>query len=88
MVQVHFTSHLRHVIPMGAIEANGDTVAEALRDVFSRHPTARGYVLDDQDRIRLHIAVFVDGVHVRKDALAYPLKGGSELYVMQALSGG
>ena len=88
MVQVHFTSHLRQVVPMGAIEAKGDTVAAALRDVFARHPTARGYVLDDQDRIRLHIAVFVDGVHVRKDALAHPLKPGSELYVMQALSGG
>lgn len=88
MVQVHFTSHLRHVVPTGAIEAKGATVAEALRDVFARHPTARGYVLDDQDRIRLHIAVFVDGVHVRKDALAYPLNTGSELYVMQALSGG
>ena len=88
MVHVHFTSHLRQVVPMGAIQANGDTVAEALRDVFSRHPMARGYVLDDQDRIRLHIAVFVDGVHVRKDALTHPLKEASELYVMQALSGG
>ena len=73
---------------MGAIEAKGDTVAAALRDVFARHPTARGYVLDDQDRIRLHIAVFVDGVHVRKDVLAHPLQASSELYVMQALSGG
>ena len=46
-------------------------------------------MLDDQDRIRLHIAVFVDGVHVRKDALAYPLSRG--LYathdtIRQALS--
>ena len=88
MVQVHFTAHLRNVAPGGAVEATGTTVAEALRDVFARHPAVRGYVLDDQDRLRLHIAVFVDGVHVRKDILDYPLKADSELYVLQALSGG
>lgn len=88
MVQVHFTAHLRHVAPDGAVEAKGATVAEALHDVFTRHPEVRGYVLDDQDRVRLHIAVFVDGVHVRRDILAHPLKPDSEVYVMQALSGG
>ncbi len=88
MVQVHFTSHLRHVVPTGAIEARGGNVAEALCDVFARYPAARGYVLDDQDRIRLHIAVFVDGIHVRSGVLAHPLNSDSELYVMQALSGG
>jgi sulfur carrier protein ThiS len=88
MAQVYFTSHLRHVAPNGAVSAGGATVAEALREVFARHPALRGYVLDDQDRLRLHIAVFVDGRHVRKDVLDHPLTPGSELYVMQALSGG
>jgi molybdopterin synthase sulfur carrier subunit len=88
MAQVHFTSHLRHVAPAEGVSANGATVAEALRDVFARHPTIKGYVLDDQDRVRLHIAVFVDGTHVRKNVLDYPLAPNSELYVMQALSGG
>ncbi|MSO73466.1 MAG: MoaD/ThiS family protein [Rhodospirillaceae bacterium] len=88
MAHVHFTSHLRHVAPGGAVEADGVTVAEALKQVFTRHPALRGYVLDDQGRVRLHIAVFVDGIHVRKDVLDYPLTPASELYVMQALSGG
>lgn len=88
MAKVHFTSHLRHVAPDGAVDAQGATVAEALADVFARHPAVRGYVLDDQDRIRLHIAVFVDGRHVRRDILETPLTPESELYVLQALSGG
>jgi len=88
MPTVHFTSHLRHVAPGGAVEAAGDTVAAALKDVFARYPAVRGYVLDDQDRLRLHIAVFVDGTHVRANVLAHPLRAGSELYIMQALSGG
>jgi molybdopterin synthase sulfur carrier subunit len=88
MVQVHFTAHLRHVAPDGAVDAEGATVAAALADVFRRFPAVKTYVLDDQDRLRLHIAVFVDGTHVRKDILSYPLRSDSELYVLQALSGG
>lgn len=88
MAQVHFTSHLRHVAPGGAVAAAGDTVAAALADVFARYPALRGYVLDDQDRLRLHIAVFVDGTHVRHNTLDHPLHSDSEIYIMQALSGG
>lgn len=88
MTRVHFTQHLRHVAPGGAVDAAGETVGAALADVFARFPAVRGYVLDDQDRLRLHIAVFVDGQQVRRDVLEYPLQPGSELYIMQALSGG
>ncbi len=88
MPTVHFTSHLRHVAPPEPVTAAGATVAEVLADVFARHPAIRGYVLDDQDRIRVHIAVFVDGLHVRRDILAAPVAPGSEVYILQALSGG
>lgn len=88
MARVHFTAHLRHVAPDGAVDAAGETVAAALADVFARHPSIKNYVLDDQDRLRVHIAVFVDGVHLRRDILAQPVKPDSEVYVLQALSGG
>jgi hypothetical protein len=88
MAKVHFTSHLRHVAPSEPVEAAGSTVADVLSNVFARHPAVRGYVLDDQDRVRLHIAVFVDGAHVRRNILATPVTPTSEVYVLQALSGG
>ncbi|MGE4062141.1 MAG: MoaD/ThiS family protein [Rhodospirillaceae bacterium] len=88
MARVHFTSHLKHVAPPEPVEASGTTVADVLSDVFTRHPAVRGYVLDDQDRVRLHIAVFVDGTHVRRNILATPVTATSEVYVLQALSGG
>jgi len=69
-------------------KAGGDTVGAALADVFARHPAVKSYILDDQDRLRTHIAVFVDGVHVRREILDYPLKSESEVYILQALSGG
>lgn len=88
MVQVYFTSHLRHVAPDGAVEAAGSTVRDVLADVFARHPEVRGYVLDDQGRVRVHIAMFLDNVHLRREILDTSVKPDSELYVMQALSGG
>jgi molybdopterin synthase sulfur carrier subunit len=88
MAKVNFTAHLRHVAPKGEVEAAGATLAAVLADVFARYPALRGYVLDDQDRLRLHIAVFVDGVHVRQNVMYHPLRAGSEVYIMQALSGG
>lgn len=88
MAKIHFTSHLRHVAPPEPVEASGETVADVLAHVFARHPAVRGYVLDDQDRVRLHIAVFVDGTHIRHNILATPVTPTSEVYVLQALSGG
>ena len=88
MVQVRFTNHLRHVAPGGAVEAVGATIRDVLSDVFAKHPAIKGYVLDDQGRVRVHIAMFLDNTHIRTGILDQPVKPDSELYVMQALSGG
>ena len=65
------------------------TVAEALEAVFRDHPKLRSYVVDEQGRLRQHVAVFVGGelIHDRvrlTDAIAE----GQDVFVMQALSGG
>ena len=57
--------------------------------VFSENPRLRGYVLDDQGRLRKHVAVFVDGKLVEdREALSDAVRDDSEIFVMQALSGG
>lgn len=72
-----------------ALEVAGATVAQALEGAFALHPNLRGYVLDEQGAVRHHVAVFVDGAALRdKHDLSQPLQPGSEVYVMQALSGG
>jgi len=64
-------------------------VREALDAVFEAHPRLRGYVLDDQSRLRKHVVVFVNGDMVRdRDGLSDPVAADAELFVMQALSGG
>ena len=56
---------------------------------FSENERARGYVLDEQGKIRQHMVVFIDGELVRdRDTLSDPVKPESMVDVIQALSGG
>jgi hypothetical protein len=71
------------------LDVDGATLGEALARVFEAHPALRGYVVDEHGAIRHHLALFVDGTALRdKRALDRPLAPASEVYVMQALSGG
>jgi hypothetical protein len=89
MARVHFTTWLRQHVPNGPVTASGATVAEALTSVFATEPQVRGYVLDDQGRLRKHVCIFADGVRLHNAAaLAQPIRADSEIYVMQALTGG
>ena len=49
----------------------------------------RGYILDDQGRLRKHVAIFVDGNMIRdRLGLSDLVHLHSEVFVVQALSGG
>ena len=86
---VHFTAHLRSIIAGSPVEAAGGDVRSALRGVFALHPRLEGYVLDERGALRQHVCIFVDGERLPNGrALDAPLKRASEVYVMQALSGG
>jgi len=89
MPEVRFTENLRRHLDTPECRVEGATVREALDLVFEAQPRLRGYVLDDQDRLRKHVAVFIDGDMVRdRDGLSDPVSADAELFVMQALSGG
>ena len=85
MVRIAFTANLRRHLPCPILEAEGATVAEALASAFAGHARLRGYVLDDQSRLRRHVALYLNG---RQAKLEAPVGDGDEIYVMQALSGG
>jgi molybdopterin converting factor small subunit len=69
-----------------AVDATGDTVDALLRDLDERHPGLRFRMVDEQDRLRPHMRVFVDGDLTRD--LSRGLDGVREVTLMQALSGG
>ena len=88
MPRVAFTAHLAQIGPP-EVEVEGGTIGAALAAVFRVHPRLKGYILDDQERLRQHIAVFVDGRRLaNEDALAKSVAPHTEIYVLQALSGG
>ncbi|SFI20027.1 MoaD/ThiS family protein [Planctomicrobium piriforme] len=89
MARVHFTSHLSKHVECPICDVGQGMLRDVLDEVFVAHPRLAGYVLDDQRRLRQHVMVFVDNAMVRdRDALQHPVGAESEVYVMQALSGG
>jgi hypothetical protein len=89
MAEIHFTSHLRNIVPDGPLAAAGATVGEALANLLAVQPQVRGYVLDDRGALRKHVCIFADGERLHRDsALARRINPDTKLYVMQALSGG
>ncbi len=75
-----YTAHRRDV------EADGATLDALLHDLDRRHPGLRFRVVDEQDAIRAHIKIFVNGTQAR--TLAQPLAPGDQVLVIAAISGG
>lgn len=89
MPTITFTANLERHVECPARDIAAETVGEALEAVFAENPRLRGYVLDDQGRLRKHMLVLVDGVLVRdRDRLTDPVAEAASIYVAQALSGG
>lgn len=71
------------------MDVDAATVSGALDSAFASFPKLRSYVVDDQGQIRRHVAVFLDGQMLdRATALDAAVGPGSEIHILQALSGG
>ncbi len=68
------------------VEASGGTVDLVLRDLDSRFPGIKFRIVDEQDRIRRHLRIFV-GKEPAHD-VASPVRDGEEVLIFGALSGG
>ena len=89
MATIRFTSHLVRHRAAPAVVAEGGTVAEVLARGLAGDDLLRTYVLDEQGRVRKHVNIYLDGSLIRdRLRLSDPVGPGSEIYVLQALSGG
>ena len=89
MPRVVFTSNLQRHVACPECDVAGATVAQALEAVFAEAPQVREYVLDEQGHVRKHVAIYVDGQRVAdRERLTDAIAPHSEIYVLQALSGG
>ena len=68
------------------VSAAGRTVGELMLDLDRQFPGMRFRMIDEQDGIRQHIRIFVNGEQAL--TLAAPLEANDEVQIICALSGG
>ncbi len=85
-MKVHIPGALRSYTEKSQVEVGGATLGEVLAELDRQYAGIRFRVVDEQDGIRPHIRIFVNGAQVRD--LSQPLGAADEVVIVQALSGG
>lgn len=85
-MNVLIPSALRSYTEESVAQAEGATLAEVLNNLERQYQGIRFRIIDEQDHIRPHIRIFVNGEQVID--LAQPLKPDDDVTIVQALSGG
>lgn len=85
-MKVLIPTPLRSYTKASEVDATGATLADVLADLDRRYPGLRFRMVDEQDAVRPHIRVFVNGEQVFD--LQHALRAGDALQIVQALSGG
>jgi len=89
-IKVRIPSALRSQ-PDGVTEiaVDGDTVAQALRDLEERYPGLTRYLRDESGALRPRVNIYVNDEHVRfRQGLQTPLHDGDQVYVVPLVMGG
>ena len=70
-------------------EVQGETVQDALEDLFERFGELRERMYDDDGSLRRFVNVYLSGEDIRfLDGLATPVTDGAELTILPAVAGG
>ena len=85
-MKVLIPTPLRSYTGAREVEADGATVGDVLADLDRRYPGFRFRMVDEQDQIRRHMRLFVNGE--QSFDLAQPLRSSDSIQIVQALSGG
>jgi molybdopterin synthase sulfur carrier subunit len=85
-VKVLVPSALRSYTGASQVEATGDTLLGLFADLDHRYPGLRFRVVDELERLRPNMRVFVNGLGVRD--LSHALQADDFVAIVLALSGG
>ena len=77
---------LRSYTDAAQVEAAGATLLALFADLDQRYPGLRFRVVDEQQRLRPNLRIFINGHGVRD--LAHPLQPDDFVAIVLALSGG
>lgn len=71
------------------VEGSGANVGAALALLWRQHPALRDRIVTEQNDVRPHVNVFVDGESIRfTGGLRTPVRDGAEVVILPAVSGG
>ncbi len=85
-MNVLIPSALRSYTESSRAVANGATLSEVLHDLDRQYPGIRFRMIDEQEIVRRHIRIFINGEQVNN--LSQSLTATDEVVIVQALSGG
>jgi sulfur-carrier protein len=86
-MKVYVPSPLRlYTGKVSPVDAEGTTLAELFADLERRYTGIRFRIINEQDRIREHIKIFVNK-EIAND-LSFPLRSSDSVRISMALSGG
>ncbi|MBK9625382.1 MAG: MoaD/ThiS family protein [Rhodocyclaceae bacterium] len=85
-MKVHVPSALRSYTESSQTEASGATLDEVLMDLDRQYPGIRFRIIDEQQKVRRHIRIFVNGVSA--ELLSQTMHANDDVVIVQALSGG
>ncbi len=89
MTKVTFTGNLTRHVDCPPVDVDGKTVREILAKIFDANPRLKSYIVDEQFALRRHMGIIVDGEIVNdRNGLSDSVESSSEVFVLQALSGG
>ena len=90
MAIIKFTKALKRFYPdLQELNLAGKNVNEVLQEIEKQYPGIQGFLIDEGGTLRKHVNIFVDGeLILDRENLTDELKLESEIFIMQALSGG
>ena len=90
MPTIKFTKALQRFFPkLSELEIPADSIPQLLTELEARHPGLRNYIVDERGVLRKHVNIFIDGDLIQdRQKLSDAFEANSEIYIMQALSGG
>lgn len=90
MPTVKFTYALKRFFSkLNDMPANGNSLPEIFKEIEKSYPGLGSYVLDERGSLRRHVNIFIDGKMINdRNKLSDSFSADSEIYIMQALSGG
>ena len=85
MATVTLRAPLKQRVGAASLEVEGGTVAEVVRALEAQAPAIKGWVTDDQGRVRRHVNVFVNGEPATDGD---PVATDDRIDIIHAITGG